>query len=207
MSGNLLPTSFQTELIEAGCDEAGRGCLAGPVFAAAVILPPGYTHPLLHDSKALTEHQRDEMRRLIERDAVAWAVASCSAREIDEINILRASILAMHRALNGLSITPELIIVDGNRFTPWRLGVPYTTVVKGDTKYANIAAASILAKTHRDEWITRAAKEYPQYGWEQNKAYPTSAHRAAIALHGPSPLHRMTFSLLPKKVSLILPDS
>lgn len=194
----ILPTSFQTELIEAGCDEAGRGCLAGPVFAAAVILPPGYSHPLLRDSKQLTEQQRNEMRTLIERDAVAWAVASCSAQEIDEINILRASILAMHRALDGLAVAPELITVDGNRFTPWRLGVPYTTVVKGDAKYANIAAASILAKTHRDEWISRAAKEYPEYGWERNKAYPTAAHRAAIALHGPSPLHRQTFRLLNK---------
>ncbi|MCM1309483.1 MAG: ribonuclease HII [Bacteroides sp.] len=199
MSGDLLLTSFQTELIEVGCDEAGRGCLAGPVFAAAVILPPGYTHPLLHDSKAITEHQREEMRRIIERDAVAWAVASCSAQEIDEINILRASIVAMHRALDLLTVEPQLIVVDGNRFTPWRLGVPYTTVVKGDAKYANIAAASILAKTHRDEWISKAAKDFPAYGWEQNKAYPTAAHREAIALHGPSPLHRMTFRLLPKK--------
>lgn len=199
MNTRLLPTSFQTEFIEAGCDEAGRGCLAGPVFAAAVILPPGYSHPLLHDSKALTERQREEMRVNIERDALAWSVASCSAKEIDEINILRASILAMHRALDSLSITPELIAVDGNRFTPWRLGVPYTTVVKGDAKFANIAAASILAKTHRDEWITRAAADFPMYGWEQNKAYPTASHRNAIAIHGPSPLHRKTFRLLPEK--------
>lgn len=192
-----LPTSLQTELLEAGCDEAGRGCLAGPVFAAAVILPSGYSHPLLRDSKTLSEHQREEMRRIIERDALAWAVTSCSAKEIDEINILRASILAMHRALDALSLTPELIVVDGNRFTPWRLGVPYTTLVKGDAKLANIAAASILAKTHRDEWITRAAKDYPAYGWTQNKAYPTAAHRDAIAANGPSPLHRLTFRLLP----------
>lgn len=203
----LLPTSFQTELIEAGCDEAGRGCLAGPVFAAAVILPPGYSHPLLRDSKVLSEHQREEMRTLIERDAVAWAVASCSAREIDEINILRASILAMHRALDSLKVTPELIVVDGNRFTPWRLGVPYTTVVKGDAKFANIAAASILAKTYRDRWISDAAKEYPAYGWEKNKAYPTAAHRAAIASAGPSPLHRLTFRLLPKSRATPTPIS
>lgn len=193
----LLPPSLQTELIEAGCDEAGRGCLAGPVFAAAVILPPDFTHPLLHDSKALSERRRDEMRALIEREAVAWAVGACSAEEIDKINILRASILAMHRALDGLSVKPELIAVDGNRFTPWRPEVPYTTVVKGDAKLGNIAAASILAKTYRDEFMLRAAKDYPAYGWEQNKAYPTAAHRAAIAAHGPSPLHRLTFRLLP----------
>ncbi len=199
MNTRLLPTSFQTKLIEAGCDEAGRGCLAGPVFAAAVILPPGYSHPLLHDSKTLTERQREEMRANIERDALAWSVASCSAKEIDEINILRASILAMHRALDSLNVVPELIAVDGNRFTPWRLGVPYTTVVKGDAKFADIAAASILAKTHRDEWITHAASDFPMYGWEQNKAYPTASHREAIAAYGPSPLHRMTFRLLPKK--------
>lgn len=197
----LLPTSFQSELLEAGCDEAGRGCLAGPVFAAAVILPPGFCHPLLHDSKTLSEHHRLEMREIIQREAVGWAVGSCSAKEIDEINILRASILAMHRALDALKVAPELIIVDGNRFTPWRLGVPYTTVVKGDAKYGNIAAASILAKTYRDEFMARAAAEYPQYGWEQNKAYPTASHRAAIAEFGPSPLHRLTFRLLPKRQS------
>lgn len=198
MSDGSLPTSFQTELLEAGCDEAGRGCLAGPVFAAAVILPEGYSHPLLRDSKSLTEHQRNEMRAIIERDAVSWAVSSCSAQEIDRINILRASILAMHRALDALDVEPGLIVVDGNRFTPWRLGVPYTTVVKGDAKLANIAAASILAKTYRDEWITRAAADYPAYGWNKNKAYPTAEHRAAIAALGPTPLHRLTFRLLPK---------
>lgn len=200
-SPTLLPTSFQTELIEAGCDEAGRGCLAGPVFAAAVILPPGFTHPWLHDSKALNESRRLQMREIIEREAISWAVGSCSAAEIDRINILRASILAMHRALDALSVEPELIAVDGNRFTPWRLSVPYTTVVKGDAKFGNIAAASILAKTYRDEFMARAARQYPDYGWEQNKAYPTAAHRAAIALHGPSPLHRLTFRLLPEEKS------
>lgn len=192
---NLLPPSLQTELIEAGCDEAGRGCLAGPVFAAAVILPPDFSHPWLNDSKALTEHRRDLMREIIEREAVAWAVASCSAAEIDEINILRASILAMHRALDALTVTPQMVVVDGNRFTSWRPDVPFTTVIKGDAKLGNIAAASILAKTHRDDFIRSAAAEYPQYGWEQNKAYPTAAHRAAIAEHGPCSLHRTTFRL------------
>ncbi|MBD5353256.1 MAG: ribonuclease HII [Muribaculaceae bacterium] len=193
---NLLPPSLQSEFIEAGCDEAGRGCLAGPVFAAAVILPPDFSHPYLNDSKALTERRRDEMREIIEREAVSWAVASCSAAEIDEINILRASILAMHRALDALDVTPEMVIVDGNRFAPWRAGVEWHTIVKGDAKFGNIAAASILAKTHRDEFIARAAKDFPQYGWEKNKAYPTAEHRRAIALHGPCELHRKTFRLL-----------
>lgn len=192
---SLLPATMQSELLEAGCDEAGRGCLAGPVFAAAVILPADFTHPLLNDSKRLTEKQREGMRLVIEREAVAWAVGCCSAQEIDEINILRASILAMHRALDGLKVTPEFIAVDGNRFTPWRPGVPYTTIVKGDAKLGNIAAASILAKTHRDEYIGQVAAEYPQYGWEKNKAYPTAAHRAAIAEYGPCPIHRKTFRL------------
>lgn len=188
-----LPPSLQTELLEAGCDEAGRGCLAGPVFAAAVILPPGFTHPFLHDSKRLSEKRRGQMRAVIEREAVAWAVASCSPQEIDELNILRASILAMHRALDALTVEPRMVVVDGNRFTPWREGVPFTTVVKGDAKLGNIAAASILAKTHRDEYIRAAAMEFPHYGWEQNKAYPTAAHREAIARYGPCPLHRLTF--------------
>ena len=191
----LLPPSLQTEFTEAGCDEAGRGCLAGPVFAAAVILPPAFHHPYLNDSKALTEHRRDEMRAVIEREAIAWSVASCSAEEIDQINILRASILAMHRALDGLSVQPEIVVVDGNRFAPWRAGVECLTIVKGDAKFGNIAAASILAKTHRDEFIARAALDYPQYGWAKNKAYPTKEHRRAIAQYGPTPLHRMTFRL------------
>ncbi len=193
---SLLPPSLQTQFVEAGCDEAGRGCLAGPVFAAAVILPPDFSHPYLNDSKALTERRRDEMREIIEREAVSWAVASCSAEEIDEINILRASILAMHRALDGLSVTPEMVIVDGNRFAPWRAGVECHTIVKGDAKFGNIAAASILAKTHRDEFIARAANDFPHYGWEKNKAYPTAEHRRAIALYGPCELHRKTFRLL-----------
>lgn len=194
---NALPYALQNELLEAGCDEAGRGCLAGPVFAAAVILPPGFSHPLLTDSKKLTAKQRDEMRVIIEREATAWSVASCTAAEIDEINILQASILAMHRALDGLDPVPQFVVVDGNRFKSWREDVKFQTVVKGDAKLGNIAAASILAKTHRDEFITEAARKFPQYGWEKNKAYPTAAHRAAIAAHGPCPLHRHTFRLLP----------
>lgn len=197
----MLPLSLNPGILEAGCDEAGRGCLAGPVFAAAVILPPDFHHPHLNDSKKLTERMRDALRPVIEREAIAWAVASVDAAEIDRINILRASILAMHRALDAIAAAgtmPAHIIVDGNRFTGWR-DVPFTTVVKGDGKFANIAAASILAKTHRDEFITAAARQYPHYGWEGNKAYPTAAHRAAIALHGPSPLHRLTFRLLPEK--------
>lgn len=195
-----LPASLQRDLIEAGCDEAGRGCLAGPVFAAAVILPPDFSHPLLADSKKLSEKQRSQMRSIIEHEALAWSVASCSAAEIDEINILQASILAMHRALDSLSIAPQFIAVDGNRFKPWKPNVDYKTVVKGDAKLGNIAAASILAKTHRDEFISRAALDFPQYNWQKNKAYPTAEHRAAIARHGACPLHRMTFRLLPENV-------
>ncbi len=191
-----LPVCYTPGIIEAGCDEAGRGCLAGPVYAAAVILPPGFSHPLLNDSKKLTEKQRDILRPIIEQNAIAWGVGIVTAAEIDEINILRASILAMHRALDSLTVRPEHIIVDGNRFTQYR-DIPHTTIVKGDSKFANIAAASILAKTHRDEAMTSLAAQYPQYAWEINKGYPTAAHRAAIAAHGPSPLHRTTFRLLP----------
>lgn len=179
-------------ILEAGCDEAGRGCLAGPVCAAAVILPDGFTHPLLNDSKQLTERRREELRPVIEAEAVAWAVAWAEPAEIDEINILNASIMAMHRALDRLGVMPGQIVVDGNRFKPWR-DVPHITVVKGDGKLGNIAAASILAKTHRDELMTRLGAEYPGYGWEVNKGYPTAAHRKAIAELGPTPLHRMTF--------------
>lgn len=192
----MLPNSLHPGIMEAGCDEAGRGCLAGPVFAAAVILPPDFSHPHLNDSKKLTERMREQLRPVIEREAVAWAVASCDAAEIDRINILQASILAMHRALDALGVVPDHVVVDGNRFKQWT-DVPFTTVVKGDGKLANIAAASILAKTHRDEFIRNAALQYPQYGWEANKAYPTAAHRAAIAAHGTCPLHRLTFRLLP----------
>lgn len=189
-----LPTSTVAFMLEAGCDEAGRGCLAGPVCAAAVILPDGYTNPLLNDSKRLTQRQREALRPVIERDAVAWAVAWATNEEIDEINILNASILAMHRALDALGVTPGHIAVDGNRFKPYR-DIAHVTVVKGDGKYANIAAASILAKTHRDEWMLRASAEYPGYGWEDNMGYPTRAHRAAIAELGTTPYHRLTFSM------------
>lgn len=181
---------------EAGCDEAGRGCLAGPVFAAAVILPPGFECPGLTDSKTISERRRYELREIIQREAVAWAVAEVSAEEIDEINILRASILAMHRALDRLAVAPDAIAVDGNRFTPWRDNIPFQTFVKGDGRLANIAAASILAKTYRDDRMAALAAEYPAYGWDVNKGYPTAAHRAAIAAHGPSPLHRRSFRLI-----------
>ena len=191
----FLPSSTTPFVLEAGCDEAGRGCLAGPVFAAAVILPDGYTNELLNDSKKLTAAQRNALRPIIERDAVAWAVASCDHAEIDSINILNASIRAMHRALDKLSVTPGAIAVDGNRFKPYK-DIPHTTVVKGDGKFGNIAAASVLAKTYRDDFMEKAAKEYPGYNWEVNKGYPTRDHRAAIAEIGPSPIHRMTFRLL-----------
>ena len=192
----LLPYLHEN-VIEAGCDEAGRGCLAGAVYAAAVVLPPDYKNDLLNDSKQLTESQRYALREVIERDAWAWAVGVVSNEEIAHINILRASILAMHRALDGLTTVPGGIIVDGNKFTDWRQGVEWTTFVKGDGRFGNIAAASILAKTHRDEFMRRAAIDYPQYHWEVNKGYPTADHRAAIAEFGPTPLHRRSFRLLP----------
>ncbi len=187
--------------IEAGCDEAGRGCLAGPVTAAAVILPPDFRNDLLNDSKQLTERQRNLLRPIIEREALAWAVAFVSPEEIDEINILRASITAMHRAIDQLTIRPEALLIDGNRFTAYH-DIPHTTIVKGDGKMMSIAAASVLAKTHRDEYMCRIAEEYPQYHWLDNKGYPTKAHRAAIAEHGASPYHRMSFQLLDRQLSL-----
>ncbi len=192
----MLEKHFYTGLVEAGTDEAGRGCLAGPVYAAAVILPDDFEHPLLNDSKQLTDHQRRQLREIIEREAVAWAIGIASAAEIDKINILNASILAMHRALDGLSIVPQAVIVDGNRFKPWR-SLPYTTIVKGDGKLMPIAAASILAKTYRDDCMIELAKDFPQYQWQQNKGYPTKAHRDAIRQHGLSPHHRLTFTQLP----------
>lgn len=192
----ILPTSLAAGINEAGCDEAGRGCLAGPVYAAAVILPDGYANPLLNDSKQLTPRRRYALRDEIQSVATAWAIGIVSPREIDEINILNASILAMHRALDDLSVTPGAIVVDGNRFKPWR-DTPWQTLVKGDSRLANIAAASILAKTFRDDEMDRLDALYPAYGWKINKGYPTRAHRAAIALHGPSPHHRLTFRLLP----------
>ena len=182
--------------VEAGCDEAGRGCLAGAVFAAAVILPDDYHNERLNDSKQLSYRQRMALREEVQRDAVAWSVASVSNVEIDQINILRASILAMHRALDQLQVRPEAVIVDGNRFLPYK-DLPFATIVKGDGKYLAIAAASILAKTYRDEEMLRLHALYPQYGWEKNKGYPTAEHRRAIKEYGPTPFHRMTFQLLP----------
>ena len=187
--------------IEAGCDEAGRGCLAGPVFAAAVILPEGYCNELLNDSKKLTEHRRDQLRTIIERDALAWAVGVVTAEEIDHINILNASFLAMHRAVDALTVRPEHLLIDGNRFKPYH-DTPHTCIVKGDGKMMSIAAASILAKTHRDEFMARIHEEFPQYAWNINKGYPTKAHRAAISQYGPSPYHRKSFRLLDTQLSL-----
>ena len=182
-------------MIEAGCDEAGRGCLAGSVYAAAVILPPDYQNPDLNDSKKLTDKKRKALREQIERDAVAWAVGIVTPDEIDKINILNASILAMHRALDQLKVRPEAVIVDGNRFKPYQ-NLPYTTIVKGDGKYLAIAAASILAKTYRDDYMDVLAEEYPQYDWKSNKGYPTKKHRAAIKQFGVTPYHRMSYNLL-----------
>ncbi|MDE7411689.1 MAG: ribonuclease HII [Paramuribaculum sp.] len=196
-----LPDCFDTTIIEAGCDEAGRGCLAGPVFAAAVILPHGFTHKWLNDSKQISESRRNELRRIIESEAVAWAVGIVDNTEIDRINILNASILAMHRALDALNTPPQAIIVDGNRFKPYK-DIPYTTFVKGDGRFGNIAAASILAKTHRDEYMVNAHAQYPHYGWDVNKGYPTRAHRTGIEIHGPSPLHRMSFRLIDTQLTL-----
>lgn len=186
---------YYSNLIEAGCDEAGRGCLAGSVYAAAVILPKDYDNPLLNDSKKLTEKRRKVLRDQIVRDAVAWAVGVVTPEEIDRINILNASFLAMHRALDQLTIRPEAVIVDGNRFKPYH-DLPYTTIVKGDGKYQSIAAASILAKTFRDEYMDSIANEYPYYDWQKNKGYPTKAHREGIREHGPSPYHRMSYNLM-----------
>ncbi|MCC7245079.1 MAG: ribonuclease HII [Saprospiraceae bacterium] len=194
---NKLLSYHQLGAIEAGCDEAGRGCLAGPVHAAAVILPADFYHPLLNDSKQLTEKQRDTLRFVIEKEAIDWAVAAVNPEEIDRINILKASFLAMHRALQQLRSLPELILVDGNRFVPYA-GVPHLCVIKGDGKYATIAAASVLAKTHRDEVMAKLDADFPAYGWRVNKGYPTLAHRAAIREHGPSPHHRQSFRLLPE---------
>ena len=197
----MLETTFQTKLIEAGCDEAGRGCLAGSVFAAAVILPPDFYHPLLNDSKQMTERRRNELRAIIEREALAWSVQEVTAERIDQINILNASIEGMNLALKALSIKPEFIVIDGNRFKT-DLDTPYRTIVKGDGKYANIAAASVLAKTHRDEYMVRLAEEYPMYGWAKNKGYPTREHRLAIREHGLSPYHRLSFNSSPEQLEL-----
>ncbi len=194
----LLPY-YHKDVIEAGCDEAGRGCLAGPVFAAAVILPQWSMDngqwSMLNDSKQLSEKKRYALREVIEREALAWAVGIVTNEEIDRINILRASILAMHRALDGLKVRPEEVIIDGNRFMPYK-DLPYTTIVKGDGKYMSIAAASILAKTYRDDYMLKLHEEYPAYHWDRNKGYPAPVHRQAIREHGTTPYHRMTFNLL-----------
>lgn len=190
----LLPF-YKEGVVEAGCDEAGRGCLAGPVFAAAVVLPPGFKNDMLNDSKQLTEKRRYQLREVIEREALAWAVGIVDNNEIDKINILNASILAMHRALDQLKVRPENIIVDGNRWKPYK-EVPATTIVKGDGKYLSIAAASILAKTYRDDFMLRIHGEFPQYHWDKNKGYPAKVHREAIRQFGTTPYHRMSFNLL-----------
>ena len=199
----MLKHCLHPDKIEAGCDEAGRGCLAGPVFAAAVILPPKFDNELLNDSKQLTEAQRYRLREVIEREAVAWAVGIVTAEEIDSINILRASILAMQRAVEQLTTVPEHLLIDGNRFTKYK-DIPHTTVVKGDATYMSIAAASVLAKTYRDDYMHEIAKEYPQYDWDKNKGYPTVKHRNAIRQHGATPHHRMTFNLTGEDPQLTL---
>lgn len=194
-SDYLLLPNFSGKFPECGCDEAGRGCLAGPVVAAAVILPADFSCPVLNDSKQLSEKQRNEIRIIIEKEALSWNVGLVSEKEIDEINILNASILAMHRAIEGLGSVPEFIIVDGNKFKPYR-SIPHQTIVKGDAKYLSIAAASVLAKTHRDEIMRNLHREYPQYRWDKNKAYPTAEHRKAIEETGVTPYHRMSYRLL-----------
>ena len=197
----MLEAFLRPDCVETGCDEAGRGCLAGPVFAAAVILPHDISErntalaQALNDSKQLTERRRNALRAIIEQEALAWAVVAVDNREIDKLNILRSSITAMHRALDRLELRPQHIIVDGNRFYPYN-DIPHTTIVKGDGKYMSIAAASILAKTHRDEYMLKIHEEFPQYAWNRNKGYPSAAHRAAIREHGTTPYHRMTLNLL-----------
>jgi len=196
-STKVLKSSYSDHFIEAGCDEAGRGCLAGPVFAAAVIFPKDYFNPNLNDSKKLSEKQRNDLRITIETDAIAWAVAAVNHEEIDMINILNASILAMHKALDMLKTGPELILVDGNRFKPFR-DIPSCCIIKGDGLYLSIAAASVLAKTHRDEYMAELHERFPLYKWDRNKGYPTIQHRRAILTHGFSPFHRRTFRIMLK---------
>lgn len=196
----LLPY-LEADRIEAGCDEAGRGCLAGSVYAAAVILPPDFYNEDLNDSKQLSEKKRYALRPIIEREAIAWAVGVVTPEEIDKINILKASFLAMHRAIEQLNKKPEHLLIDGNRFIPYP-EIPHTTVVKGDGKYLSIAAASILAKTYRDDYMHQLALEYPEYHWKENKGYPTKVHREAIRKYGITPYHRKTFTLLPEQLTL-----
>lgn len=191
----MLKTYYDEKLVEAGCDEAGRGCLAGPVVAGAVILPKSFEHPLLNDSKKLTEKQRYELRPLIEKEALAWGVGIVDHKEIDEINILNASFLAMHRAVDQLKLRPELLLIDGNRFNSYK-EIDHRCIIKGDSKYLSIAAASVLAKTYRDDIMMDLNEEYPNYQWNKNKGYPTKKHRSAIKMFGTTPFHRMTFKLL-----------
>lgn len=199
VNAKMLESHYYQGKVEAGCDEAGRGCLAGSVYAAAVILPENYQNETLNDSKQLSDKRRKELREIIERDAIAWAVGVVTPKEIDNMNILNASILAMHRALDQLKVRPEAIIVDGNRFKPYNDNgqrLPHTTIVKGDGKYLSIAAASILAKTYRDDYMDELAERYPQYDWKSNKGYPTKKHRDAIREFGITPFHRKTFNML-----------
>ncbi len=202
----LLQNRYQKNTIEAGCDEAGRGCLAGPVFAAVVILPDSFYHPLLNDSKQIDEKKRYFLRDIIETEALAWAVASCTSEEIDEMNILRASIFAMHRAIDKLRVAPEHLIVDGNHFYPYR-EIQYKTIIKGDAKFASIAAASVLAKTYRDDYMKNIHEEFPLYGWNTNMGYPTKKHREAIRNYGLSPHHRLSFRQYDKQMKIEFPKS
>jgi ribonuclease HII len=197
----MLKSCFTKDKTEAGLDEAGRGCLAGPVVAAAVVLPKDYKHKLLNDSKKLSAKQREELRTEIEKEALHFAIGEISEKEIDELNILNASFKAMHVALNHLKITPELLLIDGNRFKKYK-EIPHECIVQGDGKYLSIAAASVLAKTYRDDLMSRLSREYPQYGWDRNMGYATEIHRAAIEKYGYSPLHRLTFKLKPKQLEL-----
>lgn len=197
----MLQLRYQHELIEAGCDEAGRGCLAGPVFAAAVILPDKFRHKLLNDSKQLSENVRYELREVIQKKALAWAVASCDNREIDQINILNASFLAMHRAVERLAIYPQFLSIDGNRFKKYK-DLPHQCIVEGDAKYLNIAAASILAKTYRDDYMKEIAETHPEYDWHSNKGYPTKKHRETIMKIGFTPYHRLTFQVTDPQLSI-----
>ena len=197
----MLKLKYQDKLLEVGTDEAGRGCLSGPVVAAAVILPDDFSHPFLNDSKQLTEKQRQELRPFIEKHAITWAVGFVDERKIDEINILQAAILAMHKSIKKLKVTPDFIIVDGNKFKPFK-DIPHKTIVKGDAKFMSIAAASVLAKTYRDEFMEKIGLEFPEYNWKQNKGYPTKQHRNAIREFGITKYHRKTFRLLPEQLKL-----
>lgn len=197
----MLKTYYQNVLLEAGCDEAGRGCLAGPVVAAAVVLPAGFYHPMLNDSKQLSEAQRNILEPIIKKEAVSWSIGVCDNLEIDKINILKASFLAMHKAIAQLNTKPGLLLIDGNRFIPYQ-GIPHKCIVKGDAQFMHIAAASVLAKTHRDRIMEQLHTNYPVYHWDKNKGYPTATHRNAIAMYGRTELHRKSFRLLPETTTL-----